>query len=39
MLKDSLKGVRQAICGTDGQYGVPGKVHSMGKCFLTSPLE
>lgn len=37
MLKDPLKGVRQAMCGTDCQYGVLGKVHSMGKCFLASP--
>lgn len=29
MLKDSLKGVRKAMCGTDGQYDVPGKVHSI----------
>ena len=37
MLKDPLKGVRQAMCGTDWEYGVVGKVHSMGKCFLTLP--
>lgn len=37
MLKDPLREVRQAMCGTDEQYGVPGKVHSMGTCFLTLP--